>query len=48
MVLGLSFFQIPDMVAGIVYYIQRKPICLNCRRTSETSSVGTGMGENQD
>ena len=41
MVLGLSFFQVPDMVSGVVYYIQRKIRCLNCRRTSETSSVGT-------
>ena len=48
MVLGLSLFQVPDMLSGIFYSTKRKIICLKCRCSSETSSVGTPIGKNQD
>ena len=35
MILGVSLLQVPDIVSGICYYIQRKRMCSDWRSPSE-------------
>ena len=48
MIMGLSFFQVPDIVSGIFNYVQRKRMCRKYCCNSQTSTVGTETLGNQD
>ena len=42
MILGLSFFQVPDIVFGIFHYIKKKRMC-----TSEAQPISTETEVNE-
>ena len=48
MILGVSLLQLPEIVSGIVYYIQRKRIRHESRCHSETQNVHNGTVKNQE